>query len=170
MFTKPYWIHTFESGGRLGIMARPRGNDWLAGEIERWEEMGITTVVSLLEKDEIQELGLAGEESLCRQHRIEYINFAIKDRGVPADGQAADRLIKRLAEKMDGGEKVTIHCRMGIGRASLIAGAVLVAKGAGAQSALQQITKVRELKVPDTNEQVLWLKRLEKSRRENQSQ
>jgi protein-tyrosine phosphatase len=168
MFTKLYWIETFQTGGAIGIMPRPRGNEWLAGEIERWTVMGIKTVVSLLEKDEIRELGLAEEETLCRHHQIEYISFPIRDRAVPDDEQAAGRLVRRLAEKVEQGEKVAVHCRMGVGRAALIAGAVLVEKGIGAERALQQITQARALRVPDTDEQVLWLKRLEKNRERNQ--
>jgi protein-tyrosine phosphatase len=168
MFTRCYWIETFQSGGAIGIMPRPRGNDWLAGEIERWAAMDIQTVVSLLEKDEIGELGLAEEETLCRRHQIKYISFPIRDRAVPADEPAAGRLIRRLVQRVDQGEKIAVHCRMGVGRAALIAGAVLVEKGVGPERALQQIAKARALRVPDTDEQVLWLKRLEKSRGRNQ--
>ncbi len=168
MFTKVYWISTFENGGAVGIMARPRGNDWLAGEIKKWQEMGIKTVVCLLEKEEIQELGLKHENPLCRQHQIDYISFPIKDRAAPADDAAVDKLIQRLEERLDQGEKVVVHCRMGIGRASLIVGAVLIEKGAETDYVIQKIVKARELNVPDTEEQLLWLKRLEKRKRRNQ--
>lgn len=33
MPVKIYWLHNFENGSKLGIMARPRGNEWLEGEI-----------------------------------------------------------------------------------------------------------------------------------------
>lgn len=33
MAAKIYWIHTFNNLTRLGIMARPRGGDWLDDEI-----------------------------------------------------------------------------------------------------------------------------------------
>ncbi len=165
MHTKLYWIATFESGGAIAIAPRPRGNDWLAGEIKKWQETGIKTVVSLLEKEEIQELGLTNEPALCGQHRMEYIHFPIKDRTVPADEIAVSKLVERLKEKMNQGEKVVVHCRMGIGRASLIVGAVLVEKGAAADYVIRTTAKARGVKVPDTQEQLLWLERLESRKR-----
>lgn len=169
MYTKLYWIDKFENGGAIGIMPRPRGNDWLADEVKRLKESGVKTLVSLLEKDEIQELGLRDEERLCNQEQIEYINFPIKDRAIPTEQAAADRLTKLLDEKVTEGKKVVIHCRMGIGRASLIAAAVLIRRGLQTDKVIEKITKVRELKVPDTDEQVLWLKRLEKGMNKNEA-
>ncbi len=150
-------------------MPRPRGNDWLADEVTRWKESGVKTVVSLLEKDEIQELGLRDEQGLCNQQQIDYINFPIKDRAVPTEQAAVDELIKLLDDKVSEGQKVVIHCRMGIGRATLIAAAVLLKRGLQTEKVIEKITKVRELKVPDTDEQVLWLKRLEKEMNKNEA-
>lgn len=162
MFTKSYWIDTFENGGAIGIMPRPRGNDWLSDEVNKLRVSGVNTIVSLLEKEEIKELGLKEEEKLCIEQQIHFINFPIKDRTTPKEQAAVDKLIKLLNDKVDKGEKVVIHCRMGIGRVSLIAGAMLIQRGLQTEDIIVKITKARELKVPDTEEQVLWLKRLEK--------
>ena len=40
-------------------MPRPRAGDWLNDEIAGWRSEGIDVVVSLLEADEIADLGLA---------------------------------------------------------------------------------------------------------------
>jgi protein-tyrosine phosphatase len=162
MYTQPYWIDKFGNGGAIGIMPRPRGNDWLADEVKKLKESGVKTIVSLLEKDEIQELGLQNEEKLCNQQQIEYINFPIRDRAIPTEQEAVDKLIKLLDEKVGEGQKVVIHCRMGIGRASLIAAAVLIRRGLQTDKVIEKIAKARALKVPDTEEQVHWLKTLEK--------
>ncbi len=169
MFTKLYWIDKFVNGGAIGIMPRPRGNDWLADEVKRFKESGVKTLVSLLEKDEIQELGLRDEERLCNQQQIEYINFPIKDRTIPSEQVAVDKLIKLLDDKVGKGEKVLIHCRMGIGRASLIAGAVLIGRGVTTEKVIEKITKARGLTVPDTKEQLLWLKKRETGRNKNEA-
>ncbi len=162
MFTKIYWIENFSNGAALGIMPRPRGNDWLVDEIKKLKGDGIQTIVSLLEKDEIQELGLKGEGRICQEQQIDYINLPIKDRQLPRDAIEVSRLIKVLEQKINDGQKVVIHCRMGIGRASLIAGALLIQKGYKTDQIIEKISKARELKVPDTDEQVLWLRRQEK--------
>lgn len=162
MFTRLYWIDKFENGGAIGIMPRPRGNNWFADEVSRLKELGVKTVISLLEKDEIQELGLRDEEKLCRQQQIEFINFPIKDRAIPKEHVVVVKFINLLNDRIKASQKVVIHCRMGIGRASLIAGAVLITRGLQTDRVIDKITKARELKVPDTEEQVLWLRRFEK--------
>ncbi len=58
MFTKIYWIDKFENGGAIGIMPRPRGNDWLADEVKRLKETGVNTIVSLLEKRRNSRIGI----------------------------------------------------------------------------------------------------------------
>jgi hypothetical protein len=47
--------------GRMAIMARPRAGDWLESEVDEWKAAGIDVVVSLLERDEVVELGLQRE-------------------------------------------------------------------------------------------------------------
>ena len=49
MQVRIYWIDDFESG-RLGIMPRPRGGDWLEDEIRSLKVSGVDAVVSLLER------------------------------------------------------------------------------------------------------------------------
>jgi hypothetical protein len=72
MPVKIYWIHNFENASRLGIMARPRGNEWLEEDILSLKKQGVQTIVSLLDRNEIHELGLEKEAELCLQNGIEY--------------------------------------------------------------------------------------------------
>ena len=159
MAVRVYWIESFSSGARLGIMARPRGDEWLDSEMLNLKKQGVALLVSLLENSEIGELGLGDEAAACERAGIEFINFSIPDRGLPGSEVKIADLIKTLAEKIDIGGSVAIHCRMGIGRSSIVAGAVLLQKGFTADKALRQITDARGLKVPDTNEQVEWLRK-----------
>lgn len=52
-----YWVD-LPASGRLAIMPRPRAGDWLDKEIAGWRAEGIHVVVSLLEAEEVAELGL----------------------------------------------------------------------------------------------------------------
>lgn len=158
MLTKIYWIEKFDNGAALGIMARPRGNDWLEDEIKGLKFNKIQTIVSLLEREEISELGLNQEENFCKHYQIDYINFPIKDRGLPADQNKVKILILQLRQKIQQGEKVVIHCRMGIGRSSIIAGAILLNDNVNADEVINKICKEREMQVPDTEEQRDWLR------------
>ncbi len=155
-----YWID-IGAAGRLGIMARPRSGDWLEDEIHGWQIEGVDTVVSLLEQDEIDDLGLSDEPLLCRVQAIEFIRFPIPDRGLPTSLDGAATLAETLARKINEGQKVAIHCRAGIGRSSTIAACVMLRLGYNADAAFRLIESVRGVAVPDTDEQRAWVTALE---------
>jgi protein-tyrosine phosphatase len=163
MYTKIYWIHDFENGAKLGIMPRPRGDDWLEEEIIKLKKQHIGLWVSLLEQDEMNELGLRNQSALCSKHVLGYINFPIVDRSVPEKGAKIDSLIEQLYQKIQSGHSVVIHCRMGIGRSSIIAACILLKQGFKTEQIIQKITSARGLKVPDTDAQIQWLKNREKT-------
>ena len=58
------------------------------------------------------------------------------------------------------GKTVVIHCRAGIGRASIIAAAVLTLEVATPTAALEMIAAARGCPVPDTAEQVAWVQQV----------
>ena len=163
MYTKIYWIHDFANGAKLGIMPRPRGDDWLEEEIIKLKKQHIGLWVSLLEQDEMNELGLRKQPALCSKHDLEYINFPIVDRQVPEKGNKIESLIDELYQKIRSGSSVVIHCRMGIGRSSIIAACILLKAEFKTEQILQKITLARGLKVPDTDAQIQWLKNREKT-------
>jgi protein-tyrosine phosphatase len=150
-----HWIAT-RTAGRLAIMARPRADDWLEAEVDAWKSAGLDQVVSLLELEEIVELGLRTEPEICREKGIAFLPFPIPDRGVP-DAREARHVASTLARDIANGRSVAIHCRAGIGRASLMAACVLVCSGVEACEALELIRDARGLSVPDTEEQRDWL-------------
>src|SRR5258708_19979549 len=94
-----YWISAAQPY-RLAIVARPRGHDWLADEIEGLAREGIDTLVSMLTPEEATELGLMEEEGLCAEHGIKFLNFSIPDRSVP-DGNEIPVIADRLAEEVN---------------------------------------------------------------------
>lgn len=158
MFTKIYWLHQLDSSARLGTMARPRGDDWLGDEIAYLKRQNVGLLVSLLESEEIDELGLLQQEATCKANGIEFVNFPIVDRDVPKTGDKTDWLISYLITRMTEGVSVVIHCRMGIGRSSIIAASILLQVGLEADTIMEDISRIRGLKVPDTDKQLSWLK------------
>lgn len=143
--------------GRLAIMARPRAGDWLEDELLGWQAEGVNAAVSLLEREEVIELDLNLEAEFCNNKGIEFISFPIADRGVPESAKAAAGLVESLATMLIEGKNVAIHCRAGIGRSSLIAASVMVSIGFTATLAFDQISAARRVKVPDTEEQRVWV-------------
>jgi protein-tyrosine phosphatase len=141
----------------LAIMARPIPGEWIDEQFCKLSQMGIERIVSLLEPEEAQELGLGAESELCAAHGIQFLSFPIGDRGVPSSIQDFRDLSFMLYETTAGGLATVIHCRAGIGRASLMAAGVLLFAGFKPNDAFKHIAKARGTSVPDTKEQRAWL-------------
>jgi protein-tyrosine phosphatase len=140
----------------LSTMARPRGGDWLSDEMEALSSSGVGVLVSTLTPSEEAELDLSGESASAVSAGLEYISFPIQDRGVP-EATMFRELVRKLRAALEGGSHVVIHCRMGIGRSSLVAAGVLVAEGTEGPAAWAAISDARGLPVPDTEAQRDWL-------------
>jgi protein-tyrosine phosphatase len=149
-------LHWIEMRGRLAIMARPRAGDWLEVDVAGWKTAGVDLVVSLLEREEVSELGLQQEAGLCRTSGIEFISFPIPDRGVPDIRQTLG-IGRSIASTIADGRSVAVHCRAGIGRSSIIAACAMICSGIPASEALTLIGAARGVMVPDTEEQRDWI-------------
>ena len=151
-----YWIDG-PWPGKLAILARPRGDDWLEDEVAGWKDAGVDVVVSLLTRGEDSELGLVDERDLVQRHGLTFIKFPIADYSVPTSTIELRRLVSNLEQSLTRGNIVGIHCRQGIGRSSLVAACVLVTSGESASTAFQHISSARGRSVPDTSEQRNWV-------------
>ncbi|MCC7381261.1 MAG: dual specificity protein phosphatase family protein [Deltaproteobacteria bacterium] len=160
MRTEIFWI-AGRWPGRLAISPRPRGGDWLQDEVREWHDAGVATVVSLLTGDEIEELELSAEPSLCEAQSVELLSLPIPDRGLPESRERFEALVLELERRLSAGKSVLVHCRQGIGRSSMLAAALLNNAGEGVDPALARIGSARGRPVPDTEEQRQWLHALE---------
>ena len=146
--------------GRLAVAGRPRGGDWLEDEVSGWHEAGLDIVVSLLEKDEADQLELSREGNIATSQGIHFVSFPIPDRGVPPSTPDALALISRVGTALDQGRAVAVHCRQGIGRSGLIAASLLVRSGIPAEEAIATVSTARGVAIPETPGQLEWIKRL----------
>ena len=152
-----YWIAA--DAMRVAIAARPRGDDWLADDIQSLKEAGVDVLVSALTLSEAEELGLTAEEDCCRRCGIEFLSFPVEDRSVPATMNAFDAFLNDLNKRLSKGKRVAVHCRAGIGRSAIIAACLLSQNGLSAEAAFSAIQKARGILVPDTPEQRRWVER-----------
>ncbi len=104
--------------GTLYIMPKPSG-EWLYEDINYFSSIKITKIVSLLQEYEAFSLGLSEEGLICNQNSIEFVQFQIKDRGVP-DIENFRVLVTQLSLDLKNGKNIAIHCRAGVGRAGLL--------------------------------------------------
>lgn len=151
-----FWINP-GANGRLAIVPRPRGAEWLASDLSSLRRDGIDILVSLLTKAEAAGLGLAHEQAYCKQAGMEFRSLPIPDHGVPASHGDLQELAEALATERRHGKNIGAHCYAGIGRSSLLLAAVLCVEGISPEHAFRLISNGRGLQVPDTPEQAEWL-------------
>jgi protein-tyrosine phosphatase len=159
--TRPFRIDD-PYNGRLSISARPRGGDWLEDEVGTWREIlgrgGV--IVSLLSPDEEESLALESEGRYCQDNGLQFRSFPIVDRSIPSSDVDAINLIAELDGELRQGKHVLLHCRQGVGRSGMIAAGILIKNGLSPEEAMRRWTQVRGTQVPETLEQMDWLKKL----------
>jgi len=151
-----YYIDKFWPG-RLALAARPRGGDWLPDEIANWKRSGISGVVSLLTPEEERDLELMDESRETRSQGLEFLAFPIPDRQAPASEAALAQMLERIDQRLAAGKNVLIHCRQGVGRSGLVAACLLVKRGMSPGGAVDKVSQVRGVPVPETPEQREWI-------------
>lgn len=150
-----YWVPCDK--GRLGIMPRPRGGDWLDDEVPALREQGVDVLASLLTTEEAEELDLLGKAAACYSVGIRFVNHPVPDRDVPGTATAFRETAHSLAAELEKGATVVVHCRQSIGRASMLAVGVLAGRGVPVSEAFERVGAAQVRPVPDTPEQRAWV-------------
>ena len=152
MRTRIFWLNE-----NFGIMSRPLGGDDLMEEIEYWKKLEVNTIVSFLTDEENEELGLEYERIDCKREGFDFIKFPIEDRQIPDSYLKTRDLVNNLVDKINQNNRILMHCRGGMGRVSIISASVLsIMQKTSVKQAFENISKIRGLYVPDTDEQTAW--------------
>ena len=141
----------------LAIVLCPYGGSILKDELREIARSGVQTLVSLLEPDEADWLGLAEESALAGQLGMHFLSYPIEDVHVPVNVHMFRKFVSNLADRLRAGEHIGLHCRGSIGRAPLTAACTLIHLGWDAKDALEAIQTARGCEVPDTTEQLRWI-------------
>lgn len=152
-----YWIDA-PGPGRLALGPCPLGGRDLETELLAYRAEDVEVVASLLEPDEARALGLAREGELAGRMGIEFLSHPVRDHGIPADLTAAAAFVRSIADRCRGGRRVVVHCRAGIGRSACAAAAALLEAGLPLDDVLARLAKARGFPVPETREQLLWVR------------
>jgi protein-tyrosine phosphatase len=142
---------------KLALMPRPEGGVQLKNEVAAWRTASIGVVLSLLEDQEITELGLAEEPSLCKRSGIEFLHFPVPDWGVPSSTERLRELLVGLRSRLEQGQAVAIHCRAGIGRTGVVAGCLLHLLHTPSQNIFHLLSRSRGVSMPATTAQAEWV-------------
>ncbi len=143
--------------GKLALAARPRGGDWLQDELENWRRSGVDVVVSLLTPEEERDLDLAAERHESEAQGLEFVSHPIPDRQIPASEAALSSTLERVDHALSSGKNVVVHCRQGVGRSGLVAACLLVSRGSTPDSAIERLSAIRGVSIPETPEQRSWI-------------
>ena len=121
--------------------------DWnrdLPTDIARLREhYKVNTLISLIEDDELDELGIIDLEKECRAQDIEIIRFPIADFSLPASPDNYVSLISKIVKQINQNKIVVVHCKGGLGRAGMTAACAIVAATDGKLSGADAVKNVR---------------------------
>jgi hypothetical protein len=138
--------------GRLGFCPAPglfsdyvlRPRDLVPTELACLRDRcGASVLVTLLEEDEMSEIGLDGLLASVRDAGLESVWFPIRDCTAPSNVVETGRLVSRILDQLTAGRTVVIHCAGGIGRSGTIAACCLVAAGQDPARAIELVREVR---------------------------
>ena len=158
MKTQVFWTKE-KYPGRIALVPRPRGGEWLEDEAAAWSIAGIDVIVSMLEAEEIESFDLEREGEFSQSNGIEFISLQVKDRSIPKVDESFLRVIEQLKTLLLNGKNIGIHCRQSVGRAPLLAAVLMISFGINPTEAFRQLSVVRGVEVPETDEQRKWAKR-----------
>lgn len=158
MIAEVFWINE-KFPGRIALVPRPRGGEWLEDEAAAWAAAGLDVIVSMLDAEETRAFELEREAEFCAGVGIEFIAFPVTDRSVPDLNQAFWQLTEKLKNFLVKGKNVGIHCRQSIGRAPLLAAVLMALFGIEPEEAFRQLSAARGVEVPETAEQRAWLEK-----------
>ena len=153
-----FWIQG-PGPGRIGVMPRPYGGEGLEDDILDLRRQEVDTLVSLLERSEVERYELEREGELCAAMGIDFLPYPIPDHTAPKDLRSTTLFARGLAERYRRSRRILVHCLAGIGRSPTIAGAVLLEAGLPLDEVLRRMSDARGYPVPEMPEQLVWLKK-----------
>jgi protein-tyrosine phosphatase len=122
------------------------------------EEYGVGVLASLMERDEYSDLEIPDLSQKAEEQGMEVLYLPIPDYGVPSASEDDDYrpFIEDIANRIEEGETVVVHCRGGLGRSGLVAASILVALGRSAEAAIKTVRGAREgaVETPDQEDRV----------------
>lgn len=126
-------------------------------------EWGADTLVSLVEEDEMSDLGVKviDMNGATRDHEVAWVHLPIRDVSAPdIDFELAwVHAGPALREDLRAGRDLVVHCKGGLGRAGTVAARLLIEAGVDVEEAMERVRKARPGAI-ETDAQEAYLRSL----------
>ena len=148
--------------GRLILSSCPTINrnaepSFLENLLIEYKRKRVKLVITLLDSDEIADLGIISFSTLLMDSGFHWIHCPIRDRSTCSDQKRIRTLLEDIKEVLKSDKSVLIHCHAGLGRTGLLAATFLVSMGLTADSAIKTIRETRPGSI-ETTEQERFVK------------
>lgn len=158
------WVDVPVGGGRIGLTICPGRRDrgrTLAVDLDQLVAVGVTDVVCLLTREEMEWAGVDGiaNEASCRNLRFDHL--PILDQSVPPEASMR-ALVRTILARCDDGAQVVLHCMGGLGRSGTVAACALIATGSAPEDAIAAIRRARGPRAIETGIQERFVREFPK--------
>lgn len=130
-------------------------------DIEDWTKQGVAIVLCLLNDYEIRTLGVDEKlyKKVCLSSGVELVQYPIIEMSVPEENTQIHAILHKLAQSVENGQRIVIHCRGGIGRTAIIVCALLklLAIEDNPRKAIQYVREVRDKRCVESRKQEDWV-------------
>ena len=139
----PYWVDPgwLLAGEYPGAREEREARD----KLRRLLEAGVTLFIDLTEAGEYDlkpYASLLRGEATRLERTVEHRRMSIPDMGVPST-EGMGRILTTIADALEAGDIVYVHCYGGIGRTGTVVGCYLVEQGMSGKEALREIARLR---------------------------
>jgi protein-tyrosine phosphatase len=144
-------------GGRLYLHSMPGWHEPVAVTLSEIEQQGVEEIVCLAPADDLRDTAPAYLEAIrkrclpCKHTWLEIEDFAT------GDERALATLASEVADSLENGRTILVHCAAGIGRSGTFAIAVLLKLGIALETATKLVENIGSH--PETDGQRQFLKR-----------
>ena len=134
----------------VAISALPE-KKYLKSDLKFISESNISTVITLVEKSELESYGLADFFDELGENKLHYFHFPIQDYGVPTKSQM-DSIFKEIVSILGRNENILIHCKGGLGRSGTVM-ASFMKNYINKSNSIEQVRQIRGEQAIETRQQ-----------------